>query len=308
MHRQQDRVARRRLIPSPGVALLAAMLCAAPAAAQCNFTNPNCLDTHAPQATISPGTGSFSTQSVSVTISYAELADMDVGLDPTTLIITLRGTDATPAFTYGGTIYQAQSAGTITLNAGTNVLYAYICDKAGHCSSSSATYTYNPPPPPPGTYGVAVTPDAAPLAVPAASKRVQAFVLRNTGTVAASYQLTATCSGTGASGCSVGSSSATLAAGASASVAATFTSGAAGSSGRVTLTATQTSPQPATAVSDSGWANVTAAAVAAQSNAGDADTRAWWSGASASPSAPGRTPRTSAPTRVWYTRFPRPLR
>jgi RHS repeat-associated protein len=50
----------------------------------------------------------------------------------------------------GNTKSSGSYSGTLQLQAGTaTVLTASICDKAGYCTTASASYTYSPPPPPP---------------------------------------------------------------------------------------------------------------------------------------------------------------
>jgi RHS repeat-associated protein len=104
------------------------------------------------------------------------------------------------------------------------------------------------------TYFVAVTPDGVPRARLASRAYSDTFLVRNPGLNQTAYSLTATCSGTGVSGCAPSPTSLTLASGDSGTAAVSYTTGAAGTSGQVKLMATASADATA---KDSGWASVT---------------------------------------------------
>ncbi|HEV2178956.1 MAG TPA: hypothetical protein VGR59_01480, partial [Gemmatimonadaceae bacterium] len=85
----------------------------------------------------------------------------DSALAASTRIIMLNGTNVTSQFTYVHVTPvapcgdEAQSAGTVTLNAGANTLLASIKDASAKLGADTVTYTF--------TQLVIVTPDSVPL-------------------------------------------------------------------------------------------------------------------------------------------------
>jgi RHS repeat-associated protein len=128
--------------PSPAYAA-APRLDAAPRPI-CYVGNPLCPP---PDVMITPGGGTFSTASQSVTIDWCGHAP----IFPGTRQIVLNGVDVTSSFSYttstkSGCSSHASSTGTITLPSGTSSLTAYIEDNIGQSGSASAWYTLSAPP------------------------------------------------------------------------------------------------------------------------------------------------------------------
>jgi hypothetical protein len=175
----------------------------APLAAQCPFTNPNCLGT-APTVQVSPSGGSWSgaaaTRATQVTITWCD----DQFLDAGSREVRLDGVLVTSAFDYtaatlSGCAAAASSTGTVQLTAGSHTLTAQISDNAALTGTGSAAYAYALVP---ATYGVTVSPDGGTLQTPASFGGAATFTVGSTGNVPATYTLTAACTGT-ATGCRV---------------------------------------------------------------------------------------------------------
>ena len=98
-----------------------------------------CSDTIAPTVTINPSTGSYTSPSLSVSITWRD----NQGLDPWSYYITLNGVDVTSQFGYSGSATLATSSGTIQLQPGQNTLTAETWDQWGNRGYRTATYTYN---------------------------------------------------------------------------------------------------------------------------------------------------------------------
>ncbi|HUG39508.1 MAG TPA: RHS repeat-associated core domain-containing protein [Longimicrobiales bacterium] len=92
-----------------------------------------------PTVGISPGTSYTTSSSQSVTISWGD----NMSLDASSRQIKLNGSLVTSSFDWSGTSTSATSSGSVNLTAGSNTLYAYICDSAGRCASQTVTYTYD---------------------------------------------------------------------------------------------------------------------------------------------------------------------
>ncbi|HEY0035772.1 MAG TPA: hypothetical protein VGB66_03745, partial [Longimicrobium sp.] len=109
-------------------------------------------------------------------------------------------------------------------------------------------------------YGVAVTPDNTALGVEAGAPNTQAFAIRNTGNMPATYSVSGSCVGAAIAGaCALSQSSLTLGAGATGSVYVRYPAGSAGTQGTISAVATAVgTPQ---AASDAGSVTVTAGAV-----------------------------------------------
>jgi hypothetical protein len=97
-----------------------------------------CPPNEAPRIFIIPGSNTYSTRDVEVSIYASD----DRGLN--------RETWSGPfQLTYDASGASAWGNGTVHLQDGANVLTAYICDFNISCTPESVTYTYTPPPPPP---------------------------------------------------------------------------------------------------------------------------------------------------------------
>ncbi|MBD0319498.1 MAG: phycobilisome rod-core linker polypeptide, partial [Gemmatimonadetes bacterium] len=105
---------------------------------------PGC-DATPPEIYITPGTSSFSSRAVSVSISWRDNVGLNT-LQPSHHVY-LNGEDVTSSFSYSGTATSATSAGTIRLRAGENILKAEVWDQAANYSTRQVTYTYTAPPP-----------------------------------------------------------------------------------------------------------------------------------------------------------------
>lgn len=206
-------------------------------------------DLSPPTITVAPAGGEVAWRDTTVVIQWCD----DYGLVETSRKITLNGVDITGAFNYawgtksGCTAY-ATSSGVIVLREGANTLVASIQDPSGKTGQASITYTVP-------IAGVAVTPDGGSVTAAPNTGRTQTFTVKNTGTKGATYTFEATCSGT-ATGCSVSSNTATLAAGASTTVTVNYTVGGAGTVGSVQLLARRDADN----VLDVGYVNVTVSA------------------------------------------------
>jgi len=201
-----------------------------------------------PTVSFSPNGGVYTSTTVTVTIGWCD----DQALNRLSRGITLNGSSVTNSFNYvsgsdpGCSGAYATSTGTISLNMGNNTLAASICDLSSNCGSNSTVFTR-------GTYSVQVTPDNQAVSVLASTSTSYDFTVNNTGTLDATFNLTATCSGS-VSSCSA-PSSVFLAAGNQTPITATFSTAASGTIGTVTLTATVSGRTE----KDSGWVNTTAA-------------------------------------------------
>lgn len=101
-------------------------------------------DLEPPAVWINPIEGTFTNSSLSVTIEWCD----NYQLIPSSRRITLNGVLVTGSFNYtpgtmGGCVAYATSQGTITLNPGSNTLYAEISDFYSNEGSGAASYTYS---------------------------------------------------------------------------------------------------------------------------------------------------------------------
>jgi len=144
--------------------------------------------------------------------------------------------------------YQAGAAGTQGSISGT-------ATRSGGGASASFSATVSSVP---QTYGVAVTPDAQAVTAVAGAANTQAFTVRNTGNMPATYTITRSCTGAVISGgtCPLSQSTLSLAPGVSGSVYVRYTSGANGTTG--TITAAAAGSGTPVAVSDGGAVAITA--------------------------------------------------
>jgi RHS repeat-associated protein len=127
-------------------------------------------------------------------------------------------------------------------------LLVQLCDLQ-HCTTANRTFTLLRP-------GVEVGADGASAVVLAAATRTTPFTVKNTGTAAATFALSAECrdvQGQGITPCSVAQPTLTLAAGATGSVAATYPAAQQGSMVTVLVRARQTD---APGIEDAGWTDV----------------------------------------------------
>jgi RHS repeat-associated protein len=122
---------------------LAALFLASPLAAQ--YDNPGVF--------ISPTTGTYTTASQSVRITWTH----EHSLLSTSRVVTLNGANVTGTFNYqtqtgyaDGSGVRAVSTGSVTLNPGANILAATICGGGGGtgCTTEEVLLTYAAPPPP----------------------------------------------------------------------------------------------------------------------------------------------------------------
>jgi len=101
-------------------------------------------DVTPPTVTMSPYGGVFTSPSVSVTIGWCDTQSRLVG---SSRYVELNGVNVTGSFGYAsssqqGCLWYGTSTGTITLNPGSNVLYASINDFYGNTGSNSASFIY----------------------------------------------------------------------------------------------------------------------------------------------------------------------
>lgn len=111
----------------------------------------------------------------------------------------------------------------ITLTPGTHTLDASFGDLSGGSASQSVQFTYTlntTPPPPPAS--VAVTPDNGTSGRRVSGSYTELFVVRNTGTSQATFNLAVACTGASLSGCAATRPSVTLPPGDSADVAVNY--------------------------------------------------------------------------------------
>ncbi|MGH7461075.1 MAG: hypothetical protein ACREMA_08610, partial [Longimicrobiales bacterium] len=96
-----------------------------------------------PTVTVTPGTGTtFTSANAFVTVDWSDQGQEEGTLDPGTSQILLNGVDVTSQFNYSGTSGSATSTGTVTLQPGSNSLYAAICNIDG-CGSRTVNYSYD---------------------------------------------------------------------------------------------------------------------------------------------------------------------
>jgi RHS repeat-associated protein len=118
----------------------------------CYEGNPSCPP---PNVTITPGGGTFSSASQSITVDWCGHTQLASG----TREIRVNGVLVTSSFTYttsarSGCTAHASSTGTVTLPAGNSTVTAYIEDNVSQIGTASASFTYTavlvtlPPPPP----------------------------------------------------------------------------------------------------------------------------------------------------------------
>ena len=119
---------------------------------------------------------------------------------------------------------RARESGTATPAPGSNVLYAYVCDYAGHCVANQTSYEYDI---------TAVRDRRGVIQKGAGTQFTERFWIRNIGAEQYSYVLRTQC--TNATSCTPSPSSITLAAGESAYVNVSYVTGAANARAGVTL-------------------------------------------------------------------------
>jgi len=127
---------------------------------------------------------------------------------------------------------------------GDNTFLPSICDLSGNCGGGDVIFTR-------GTYSVAVTPDNQSAYVPVSSSSSYSFLVKNTGTLYATFNVTSVCSGV--TNCSA-PASVYLLAGSQSSISVSFNTGTAGTTGTAKLKATVSG----SVETDSGWVNTTA--------------------------------------------------
>lgn len=113
-------------------------------AQSCTSFSITCPGDHPPTITFTPESGTFTTASLSVTITLND----DVNLNPATYSVSYTKASSTTGFPYVGSgAASAHATGTLLFQAGDgNIITAHICDYANHCTTSSATFTYSPLP------------------------------------------------------------------------------------------------------------------------------------------------------------------
>lgn len=253
VHRWWTRVER---IAAPLVAAILVSAAASPARAQCipppgeQATEP-CEDYAPPDISISPSGGTYTSPSLSVSITWT---DQSYTGGPT---VTLNGVHVTSQFSTTATTglfgYRGEANGVVQLQQGSNTLAVTVCDNLGQCGTHTAAYTYGPP-------GVAVTPDGGAVVVAGGSTASHSFTVQNRGPLAATFTLSVSCTSSGSTSvfagpCTLSATSVSLGAGALGPVTVSYPAGPAGATGRVHVTATQ---QDATSATDAGWLDVTA--------------------------------------------------
>jgi RHS repeat-associated protein len=217
----------------------------------CLPDDPDCpSDQSPPQVTITPGSGTVPLGPLSVTIDWCD----DSSLAPAGPSITFDGQSVTGSFTYvtsakAGCGAHARSTGTVNITAGSHTLRAAISDKRSNVGVATATYT----PPDSIARAVAVTPKNGTDSTTMWSTGSYDFTVHNTGTIAAIYNFTASCTGV-TSPCVRTPTADTLAPGQYDTVRVTYTTAADGTPTRLALTATDAADG---AVRDSGWVTAT---------------------------------------------------
>jgi hypothetical protein len=208
--------------------------------------NPACPP---PDVTITPGSGTFSTASQTITIEWCGHEKV------ISRQVVLNGVDVTSAFSFitatkAGCSWYRTSTGTITLVTGTNSIDATAIDAIDQEGSSSASYTLAPPSPPQLSIS-----SSGPTTVEQNHSDSVTFVVQNTGSVPVTASITATCNAPVVSSpCTPSSGSVSLGGGTGTTVVVRFQSGTAFGTGSVVLTATNTTG-PET------WSNSRAVAV-----------------------------------------------
>jgi RHS repeat-associated protein len=212
-----------------------------------------------PSIGISPGSAAVSQPAVSITISATDDQDLVQG----TFRVYRGQDDVTGQFSFTKRIepypapYMAKAfvtaTGTLALNeSGPVELRTEICDSAPvpQCRGASQTFRMAIP-------GVEVTQDGAARTVVAGDTGIAPFTVRNTGTVNATFALTAECrnaQGQRVAPCVVSVASLNLAPLSPVGVTATFPTTDAGGMVTVLVRARQTDSQ---SVEDAGWTDVT---------------------------------------------------
>nr|MBA3889250.1 hypothetical protein [Gemmatimonadaceae bacterium] len=168
-----------------------------------------------PTITIAPGSSTFTTSLVNVTIDYCSARPFNMG----THAITLNGANITSAFSMSGAIppgciYGMRATGQVDLSVkgggpSQKTLSAMVEDIDSYLGGASATYTYNPPGFVREQYAVWVTPTPAARQALAGSWNSTNFTVSNEGTRAGAYNLAVVC-GNAAGSCSVSPSSVSL--------------------------------------------------------------------------------------------------
>ena len=210
----------------------------------------------APRLTLSPATLAVSQASVPVAITAV---DEVIDGDTSSFRVMVDSVDVTSTWLrsrvvsgmWTAKVWTTSAAGVVALSRTVPRRRVDVrqCDLTNLCEERAAIYTLALP-------GVAVTPDGDATTMTAAPTRNRTFVVLNTGTQPATFQLKAECrdgiSGAVLTGCSA-PASVTVAAGVSANVAVTFPAPA-GASFTISLHATQAN---APGVQDAGWMQAT---------------------------------------------------
>ena len=97
-------------------------------------------DFEPPIIEITPSGGTFTNPSVAVTIEWCD----NYGLNGNSRVIKHNGATVTGSFSYSPSGSCAYSQKTVTLTAGTNSIYGYICDTSSWCDSETVYLTYDP--------------------------------------------------------------------------------------------------------------------------------------------------------------------
>ncbi|HEU4452194.1 MAG TPA: hypothetical protein VFR81_04005, partial [Longimicrobium sp.] len=238
---------RLRLLALLLVAFAAALLVPADAAAQ---DPPPCISCppgggtevpeEPPAVDISPFdqsfTGDAAGKSQQVTIVFCS----GWRIFPGTLKVLLNGVDVAARFSAdtststldAGCTRRMTSVGTVTLGPGANTLFAAASNVHGE-GEGTTTLSYRV-----ASYGISVTPDQNEVVLPMGTTATHPFVLTNTGSSAATFNVTTVC-GEAVSSCPASASQVTLAGGASQTVTVTYAPWFAGAFGALRLRATR---------------------------------------------------------------------
>jgi len=145
-----------------------------------------------PTVTITPGSGTDTLTTVSVTIAFCD----NVSLLSATKHVVYDGVNVSTSFAYqvktvAGCGAAGQATGTVALRSGkSDTLTATIEDNALNTGSGTVIYTYTPPPPP---AAVSIAPDGFPMSAPVSSVGlIDTFTVKNPGGKSGSITLSTT--------------------------------------------------------------------------------------------------------------------
>ena len=224
-----------------------------------------------PQVLIAPGSGPIVGQTLQVTIDWCDNGQ-GAGIDPSSRIIKIDGTSenlSTWTFTTQPPSQQcavdkrSQKTVTLAYSQTPHTLHAEVSDFNLNHGAADVSYTVTAAPIPPSKNDVAVQPDYQAVDVERSMPYTQRYSVQNRGAASGTFNLTATCTGTGVTGCALTPASVTLAAGATVdtikvSVTATSTPGTSATLKLVAQLSTSS------VVRDSGMVDVTVTPLAPQ--------------------------------------------